>query len=142
MFQVYRIEHTVTGTGPYQSNDEFTQNLAQKAGVNRHLKSPGDDGLPLGWIPFCFVFGCLDLRSLKRWFFLGETWDENLSIIQTLKDKGFRLAEYLVEAENCRVSASGIQVAFDAYDSKDEGLVQYHDLNDLFLESPRVFDIY
>lgn len=142
MLQIYRVEHAGTGVGPYQTVDEFTQDLAQKAGTNRHLKYPGDDGLPLGHLPYCFVFGCLDLRSLKRWFFLGESWEENERIVETLKEKGFRLAEYLVEEGDYQVSVSGIQVAFHASGCKEDGLVQYHDLGSLFAESPRVFDIY
>lgn len=142
MLQIFRIEHAVTGVGPYQTVDEYTQQLAKRAGRNRNLRSPGDDGLPVMFLPYSYVFGCLDIASLKRWFFLGETIEENDAIVGTLKEKGFRLAEYIVESTDCRISATGIQVAFDPSTSRDEGLVEYHDLNMLLRESPYVFCIY
>lgn len=133
MFQVYRVEHKTTKIGPFQTNDPFTQELAQKANNNPHLKFPCDDGLPLGFIPFCFVFGSLTLSSLQQWFCVGNTKEENEHIIHQLKEKGFILAEFLVEDKDCRVGYSQSQVAFDADSSKEEGLVMYHELDMLLI---------
>lgn len=141
MIQIYRIEHVVTKVGPFQTSDVFTQDLAKKAGISRYLRSPGDDGLYLGFLPFCFVFGCKDLPSLKRWFFFGETVTENERIVDELKQRGFVLAEFLVDSEDYKVSASGIQVVFDADMGRSNGLVEYHDLSALLKESPLVFCI-
>lgn len=131
MLQVFRIEHTTTKIGPFQTNDEFTQELAAKAIACPILKSPGDDGLPLGYIPFSFVFGCLDVATLKKWFMFGDASPEHMQVVQTLREKGFHLAEFLVEEGDYQVSTSGVQVAFDAANCRYEGLVQYHDLASL-----------
>jgi hypothetical protein len=134
MLQIFRIEHETTRIGPYQTRDKFTQNLAKQAEADQGLKSPGDDGLPLGDLPFSFVFGCTDVPTLKRWFFFGDAV-ENERIVKMLKLKGFRLVEFLVEDADCEVSTSGRQVAFYAGFSRDEGLVQVHDLNVLLAET-------
>lgn len=135
MLQVFRIEHTETCVGPFQTNDEFTQELAVKAASRPTLKLPGDDGLPLGHLPYCFVFGCRDFETLKDWFFLGNNNAENEHIVRTLKQKGFQLAEFLVEEEDYWMSDSGVQLAFHAGHCRDEGLVQYHDLDALLFQS-------
>lgn len=142
MRQIYRIEHQKTRIGPFQTHDDFTQQLAMKAGENPNLKCPVDDGLPLGFIPFSFVFGALDIASLKQWFFLGQTIQENETIIHKLKEKGFVLAEFLVPEEDCLVGLSQQQVAFDADNAKEEGLVAYHELDMLLKQSPLVFSVY
>lgn len=137
MLQIYRVQHKVTNVGPFQTSGEFTQALATKALARPELKSPGEDGLPLGHLPFCFVFGCPDIDALKKWFLLGETSAENEHIILSLKKQGFVLAEYLVEADDYQLSKSGTQVAFDAFNCRDEGLVEFHDLGDLLASSAR-----
>jgi hypothetical protein len=71
------------------------------------------------------------MEALRHWLLLGETPADNMRIVRTLKDKGFRLAEFLVDAEDCKMSHSGLQVAFDASGCRDEGLVQFHDLEAL-----------
>lgn len=135
MLQVFRVEHAKTGQGPFQTIDEFTQELAMLAAENPRLKFPGDDGLPLGNIPWCFVFGCQNLETLKQWFMLGATHAENKHIVDMLKTKGFQLVEYLVEADDYLLSTSGIQVAFSTSEARDEGLVQYHALDVLLSPS-------
>lgn len=132
MLQVFRVEHKETKCGPFQTLSAFTQELATKTSRNQNLVSPGNDGLPLGHMPYGFVFGCLDLESLREWFLLGESAAENAQIGRTLAKMGFVLAEYLVEYGDYRVSKSRIQVAFDALICEEEGLVQYHDLLELF----------
>lgn len=131
MLQVFRIEHELTRQGPFQTDDAFTQELARRASARAHLKSPGDDGLPLGELPWCYVFGCLDLGGLASWFRLGETPAENARILAELEQRGFRLVEFLVDAEDCRVSRSGVQVAFYDRFSRQEGLTQVHDMETL-----------
>ena len=128
MLQIFRVEHATTRQGPFQTNDEFTQQLASRTADSPLLKSPPEDGLPLGNIPWCFVFGCLSLETLKQWFLLGNGAVDNEHIIGTLKSKGFHLVEYLVEAGDYIVSNSGIQVAFSTSEARYEGLVQAHDL--------------
>jgi hypothetical protein len=128
MLQIFRVEHAKTRQGPFQTIDEFTQELAAKANTNPRLKSPGDDGLPLGLIPWSFVFGCLNLETLKQWFLLGESTADNEHIIHTLKSKGFQLVEYLVERDDYLVSQSGVQVAFSTSEAREDGLTQHHDL--------------
>lgn len=128
MLQVFRVEHTTTRQGPFQTMDEFTQELVAKVEENPRLKFPGDDGLPLGNIPWCFVFGCLSLETLKQWFLLGKTLADNERIVYALKEKGFQLVEYLVDEGDYAVSTSGVQVAFSTSEARDEGLVQHHDL--------------
>jgi hypothetical protein len=134
MLQIYRVQHNVTKVGPFQTSGEFTQALAKKAIARPNLKSPGEDGLPLGHIPFFFVFGCPDMDTLKKWFLLGETPAENERIILSLKQQGFVLAEYLVDADDYRLSTSGLQVAFDTFNAHAEGLVQFRDLDELLAE--------
>lgn len=137
MHLVYRVEHSATRVGPFQTPDDYTQELGVMATAREGLlKAPGDDGLPLGHLPWCYVFGCLDVANLKKWFFLGDTPADNAAILRTLKAKGFVLAEYLVEADDCRISTSGIQVAFYPTDAEDAGLVQYHDLESLLDHAP------
>lgn len=131
MLQVFRIEHELTRQGPFQTDDVFTQELARRANARPHLKSPGDDGLPLGELPWCYVFGCPDLATLASWFCLGETRAENAGILDTLKQRGFRLIEFLVDKEDCRVGQSGAQVAFYDRFSRQEGLTQIHDMETL-----------
>jgi len=128
MLQIFRVEHAKTRQGPFQTVDEFTQELVVKANSNPRLKSPGDDGLPLGNIPWSFVFGCLNLETLKQWFLLGASPADNEHIIHTLKSKGFQLVEYLVDEDDYLVSHSGVQVAFSTSEARDEGLAQHHDL--------------
>ena len=128
MLQVFRVEHESTQLGPFQTPDDFTQTLAKRAAATRDLRVPGEDGLPLGYLPFKFVFGCGDLAALKRWFCLGGTDVENEEIIQELKRRGFRLLEFLVEEGDYRVGLSGLQVAFDPSLSREESLFQAHDL--------------
>jgi hypothetical protein len=141
MLQIYRVEHKDTGVGPYQTQDEYCQHLAKRTAYNHRLRAPGDDGLYMAFIPHFYVFGCLDLLRLKEWFFLGDSTQENDEIVASLSQKGFRVAEYLVEPDSCRVSATKIQVAFDADECKSEGLVEHHDLNVLLKEGPYMFSL-
>lgn len=131
MLQVFRIEHELTRQGPFQTDDVFTQELARKANARPDLKSPYEDGLPLAWLPFSYVFGCLDLKDLAGWFCLGESPAENARIVAELEQRGFRLVEFLVEAEDFKVGRSGTQVAFYPSYSRQEGLTQVHDMESL-----------
>lgn len=130
MLQVFRVEHQKSRVGPFQTVDHFTQELATKANSLDYLPAPSDDGLPsLSNLPYGYVFGCTDMEALKRWFLLGDSPIENHRIIQTLAQKGFNLVEFLVEDPDYLVSTSLTQVAFDPTISREEGLVQVHNLN-------------
>jgi hypothetical protein len=129
MHQIFRVEHRVTLKGPFQTNDAYTQRLAKMTEVNPRLKFPGDDGLPLGNVPFSFVFGCRDLDTLRIWFLLGDSDLENKRIAKKLSSLGFHVGEYLVDDDDCWMSSSGIQVAFNAFRCREDGLVTYHDMS-------------
>lgn len=141
MYQVFRIEHKTTRVGPFQTNDPFTQGLAQRATQSRYLRCPGDDGLSLANIPWHYVFGCPSLETLKRWFFLGRTVEENEAIVQELDTRGFVLREYLVEDDVIFFGRSHLQVVFDASHCRREGLVEQHSLAALLQSSPFVLDV-
>jgi len=136
MHHVFRVEHSVTRLGPFQTNEPFTQMLAGKAIARPELKSPGEDGLPLGHIPFSFVFGCVGLGNLQQWFLLGDACSDNKEIVDRLGLLGFRVGEYLVDDEDCWVSDSGIQAAFHAAHAREEGLVTYHHVGILISKQP------
>lgn len=129
MQHVFRVEHSITRQGPFQTNDPFTQMLAKMAISDPALKSPGQDGLPLGDVPFCFVFGCIGLESLRDWFLLGDCESSNEEIVEKLGSLGFRVGEYLVEEDDCWVSDSGVQAAFHASICREDGLVTYHNVD-------------
>lgn len=139
VIEAFRIEHRVTHIGPFQTPDPYLQELATKAGSVSYLKNPYDDGLGLAWIPWTFVFGSPSLDTLKRWVFLGGTFDSNEAIVRELKARDFVVAEYLVEEGSFRSSFSGLQLAFDARTAREDGLVQYHDMTVLLARSPLVF---
>lgn len=129
MLQVFRIEHRDTRVGPFQTYSSYTQKLVRWASERRDLLSPWQDGL--GDLPWSYVFGCPDMDCLRQWFLLGNSPRENGHIVRKLKDAGFVLAEYLVAADECRVSTSGIQLAFYPEQSREEGLVAYRGLDEL-----------
>lgn len=135
MLEVYRVEHKTTRMGPFQTPSPFTQRLAELANNCGQLKSPGTDGLPLGNIPFFFVFGSPGLPALRRWLLLGDTPEENAQIVATLDELGFVLAEYLVEEDSYLMGLSKLQVAFDADACREESLVNYHPLQQMLSES-------
>lgn len=141
MIEVFRVEHRKTHIGPFQTPDPYLQELATKAGSISYLKNPYDDGLGLAWIPWTFVFGSPSLNALKRWVFLGGTYDTNETIVKELQARDFVVAEYLIEEGDYRQGFSGLQVAFDAYHAREDGLVQYHDMPMLLEQSPLVFCI-
>ncbi len=131
MLQVFRIEHKDTQVGPFQTNTEFTQELARRATAQSQLRAPHADGLGLGFLPYIYVFGCLDLDSLREWFLLGQTLQENRDILARLQAMGFVLSEYLVNDGDYRIGRSGLQVAFASCNCRDEGLVVFHELSTL-----------
>lgn len=112
MIEVYRIEHKETGTGPFQTDHSFTQELAKKITLSEHFPSPFEDGLGLSDIPWYFVFGCPSIETMKKWILLGETEEENHKIISELSKLGFIMSYYLVEDDLHRPSVSGMQLAF------------------------------
>lgn len=130
MRQVFRVEHKDTRLGPFQTPGEFTQALARRAS-EIGLRHPGEDGLPLGNIPWSYVFGCPDLATLRLWMFHGTDDQESKHIVRCLRARGFVLAEYLVEDDRFIMGDSQTQLAFDADDSRDEALVDYRDLAEL-----------
>lgn len=131
MLQVFRVEHRQTRVGPFQTDTEFTQRLARQASEQPTLKHPGEDGLGLANIPWFYVFGCHDLASLRSWFLLGCSDEENKDIVRQLHQMDFVLAEYLVEADRYCLGDSQVQLAFDADDCRREGLVAYHAIDEL-----------
>lgn len=128
MYEVFRIEHETSLVGPFQTDDLFCQELAEKANRSRRLRSPGDDGLGLANIPWDYAFGCLSLEALKEWFLLGNTPEENRNIVKQLDEKGFVLAVFLVEDDHIFIGRSQLQVAFNAKACRRENLVETHPL--------------
>lgn len=139
MLQVFRIEHAQTQLGPFQTPGEYTQDLAVRAGRRRRLRNPEDDGLAIWSLPYGYRFACPSLDILKGWFFLGSSAQENDAIVARLAELGFVLAEFLVEDTEVRRGYSGVQLAFDAESCREEGLVEFRDLNELQQNSPYVF---
>lgn len=140
MIEVYRVEHKVTGVGPFQTNSEFCQKLVKNTQpVLYRLKNPHDDGLEIAYIPYTYVFGCPDINSMKQWILTGRCYDENYEIINTLDEMGFVLSNYLVHPADVRMSWSKIQLAFCPIDAKEEKLVSHLSIKELIKESPLVF---
>lgn len=139
MLTVYRVEHVKTKMGPFQTPDPFTQKLAKLAANNVLLRSPIWDNIVMSSRPYHWVFGCLDLPSLKRWIYQGGSIQENDAIVLGLKERGFQLAEYLVDPEDMVVGASKLQVLFDAQACVYDDMVEYHNLSVLLREGPYVF---
>ena len=137
MIEVYRIEHKETKLGPFQTEGDYTQSLARKAGSVRYLRDPLDDGFYI--LPRGYIFGCDSLNLLKRWVFLGASFDENAEIVHRLDNLGFALAEYIVDRANCRTGRTGVQLMFNATQARKESLVSYQPLSRLLRESPLVF---
>lgn len=130
MILVYRIEHKDTHVGPYQTDDVFTQFLARLLlRQSDVLPFPGKDELGAASICWFWVFGCINLVDLKKWFCLDGPACK--TILSTLKEKGFVLAVYLSEKDDFKIGLSGMQVAFDSSNARSEGLVQYQDLETL-----------
>lgn len=139
MLEVYRVEHKDTGTGPFQTNDPFTQKMVEKLFRNLHVfPNPGDDGLGLGDIPFWFVFGCPSIETMKQWILLGDNIHDNDAIVKTLDEKGFILKYHLVEEDWVRKGWSGHQVAFG---NKDDHICVSEQLSitTLMREAPMMF---
>lgn len=123
MLQVFRVQHKETKVGPFQTDNDFTQHLAE------HTKGPEPDrdGLSLWTIPRSYVFGCLSIESLKRWFAFKDVSIEQVCV--ELDVLGFRVVEYIVEDGKYKIGKSQKQVAFDASWSEDVGLFQVHPMS-------------
>lgn len=118
---VYRVEHPVTGNGPWQRNSEKEKSLTfdQKAllthAVNvldhhwdtdakyssRHR--PIQDDFGLNW----HFSATESLELLREWFAVSD------DIINALCDAGYTVIEYTVDADNVWHSRSGRQVGVD-----------------------------
>lgn len=123
MIQVFRVQHKDTKVGPFQTDNEFTQYLAE----HTRGPEPDRDGLALWTIPWSYVFGCLSIEDLKQWFVVKD-----ISIKQVctnLDALGFRVVEYLVEDGKYKIGKSRNQVAFGASWSEDGGLFQVHPMS-------------
>lgn len=142
MHQIYRIEHNATNVGPFQTRDNFTQALAQRAANSQRLRRPDEDNLHTGFNPWSFVFGCPGMDKLKEWVLLGSTIEENDDILWKLQKLGFVVREFLVPDDDIRWGIRGNQVLFDAETAREEGLVQDLPLIELMRESPLVFHIH
>jgi hypothetical protein len=142
MIEVYRIEHKETGIGPFQTSDEFTQDLAKLLTMNKgYFPHPGDDGLGLGNIPWWYCFGCPTLNDLKRWVLLGANIHENESIVKKLDELGFVLKYYLVEEDQVIMGIRKTQLAFGKEEDSESCISESCSLNTLMKDSPIVFDI-
>ena len=143
MIQTYRVEHRVTKGGPFYRDkpDLFLRYLITWANYQRRLKSPTEDKLHIHHLPCVYVFGAPSIPKLKEWIFFGRRYDDNRRIVKALKKRNFTIAEYLVADEDYVSGRSGNQLLFCPDTSREEGLVQYHDLDILFKESPFVFDV-
>lgn len=127
---IYRVEHKETSTGPFQTIDEFTQELASKAGELFRCPHPYEDGLvPKGGIPYCMVFGCVNLEQLAQWILLGESSHENVQIVNKLKNLGFIVRAFVVQEHDLTQGKSGRQVLFYPGEATDEGLFEDFDLD-------------
>lgn len=68
MIQIFRVQHKETKVGPFQTDNDFTQHLAE----HTNGPYPDRDGLGLAFIPWTYVFGCLNIESLKQWFTIRD----------------------------------------------------------------------
>lgn len=115
---VYRVEHKVTGLGPYhsRSNCDFPLetrqrlfNIVRKYFLKRHHVAPSDDmGHGSGFNLYGWLFGFKDEKSLTKWF------DDALGV-KGLQNLGFRVRMYEVP-DNC-VKFMKSQVCFHPDDS-------------------------
>lgn len=127
---IYRVEHKETAVGPFQTNSEFTQELANKAGELFRCPHPYEDGLvPKSGIPYCMVFGCVELGQLSQWILLGESLQENVQIIDKLKNLGFIVRAFVVDNLDFTEGKSGRQVLFYPGEAVEEGLIEDFDLD-------------
>ena len=110
MILIYRIEHKDTGTGPFQSDSEFSAVLCEKTSG----PLPYDDGITMSEIPWYWKFGCTTIDILKTWFTLKDINFD--TVINTLDREGFILVEYIVNSGKYLISNTGSQVVFDADD--------------------------
>ena len=143
MIEVFRIEHKESRIGPFQQEkpDRFIAYMIRKACRQRRLKAPIEDGISLAHLPWTYVFGAPSIPKLKEWIFFGRRYDDNRRIVKALKKRNFTLVEYLVADEDYVSGRSGNHLLFCPDTSREEGLIQYHDLDILFKESPFVFDV-
>ena len=125
MIQVFRVEHCDTRIGPFQTDDEFTQFLAE----NTNGPTPNEDGIPFSIIPWYYKFGCIDIKTLCEWFKIETMSYKN--VLRRLNDLGFVVREYLVEDDCYMIGKSKKQVAFDADLCYQENLVETHDMGKL-----------
>lgn len=126
---VFRVEHARTGTGPFQTLGEHTQALAARANALPHLPSPDADGLEN--LPWAWVFGAPSVDSLKAWLMCFPTQDANVAMVRELHAQGFVLATFVADEGRFRMGKSGLQLAFDRFDCKVEGLMELSSLTSL-----------
>lgn len=123
MIQIFRVQHKETKIGPFQTDNDFTQHLAQ----HTNGPYPDRDGLSLGFIPWSYVFGCLSIESLKQWFMIGDIAIED--VCDQLEALDFCVIEYLVDDGDYIIGDSRKQVAFNASWSAFDGLTQVHPMS-------------
>lgn len=123
MIQIFRVQHKETKVGPFQTDNDFTQHLAE----HTNGPIPYHDGLDLGFIPWTYVFGCLSVESLKQWFTIGDIAIED--VCDQLESLGFCVVEYLVEDGDYIIGDSRKQVTFCASWSEDDMLTQVHPMS-------------
>ncbi len=141
---IYRIEHTETKTGIFQTRKIPYLNKVSKFINHRpYLKTPFEDRMFKDVaIPQEYVFGCESILSLKQWVLVRRFQEDNLRLLNRLKFYGFSLAQYAVNENDIVRGLSGLQVAFNPHQSRQENLYEYRDILELFKDAPRSFTRY
>ena len=132
---VFRLEHPVTGYGPWQSirYDKFPKDcklynmiikaanvLSEQWEKYPSHRAPWDDGLAM--FDSSQLFGCTTLSTLQTWFNVSDQY------IDALFDAGFTVVEYILpkKASSFDLSDSRRQAIFDpdeAIEKKDLGFL-------------------
>lgn len=108
---VYRLEHAVTQTGPYQTEGTLASRMSE-AHVDDPLRpTTGNDGLGW-WIDWDdeeseAVFGCATLDGLLTWF---DGWEKELH------EAGYCISVYQSNTEKPFIRIGGKQVQFSYTD--------------------------
>lgn len=91
MKTVYRVEHMVSGAGPYVDGGLQTETNYDLHTSTRGRPSPWVDGIKTEEFTEQHICGFTTKRALRRWFYRFRHW---------LKQKGYGIAIYMVDSEN------------------------------------------
>lgn len=110
---VYRIEHPITGQGPYSRFDgtydmqALGELLFESHGLSKEHPGPFEDNLRDFTTRYHAYFACASLELLQEWFKDFWPW---------LLELGYTIEVYRVK--NYKIGKSGKQLAFDVETSK------------------------